>query len=366
MKNKERFERIVFFGSVFFIVIGIVMLINSYDPGRKNETISVGAVLIGAADDGGWNQNHYEGIRRACEENGCELFYKDKIPDDKDSFLDAVSELVDQGCSCIFLTSYGYGEHLYLAEQEYPKIAFYFISGKGEAENCTTYCARMYQARYLSGIVAGSKTETGVLGYVTAMPNPETIRTINAFALGVRKSNPSAKILVVYTGNWNDSKAEEQAVKNLNEAGADVITHFLDRSYIIELADEMGMYTIGYDQVEGEYSERFLTAAVVNWDTLYTEVLGDFLSGRANFSKNYWLGLSDGVVSLYPYSKLVTEETKELVASEEERIKTGLDVFSGEIYDNAGEQRCGEKERIGDDELFHNLDWYVEGVEIYE
>ncbi len=57
---------------------------------------------------------------------------------------------------------------------------------------------------------------------------------------------------------------------------------------------------------------------------------------------------------------------KDLVNSEEERIKSWRDVFSGEIYDNEGMLRCRDDERIGDDELFNSIDWYVEGVEVRE
>ncbi len=366
MKNKDLFVRIVLPITAIAVVIVILVMINNFRPDREENIVSVGALLIGTTDDNGWNESHYEGIRKACEANSCRMYSMTNVPEEEEPIKAAVSELVGKGCSCIFLTSYGYGEYLNSIANEYPKTAFYCISGQGEAANCMTYFARMYQVRYLAGIVAGSATESDMLGYVTAMPIPETIRSINAYALGARRANPSAKVLAVYTGSWDDKNAEEQAVRSLKEAGADVITYHEDRSYSIDLADEMGLFTTGYDYVGREYSDRFLTAAVINWDMLYTRVLRDYLSGRANFSKDYWLGLPEGAVSLYPYSDQVTEETKKLVASEEERIKTSLDVFSGEIYDNTGVLKCGANERISDDELFNRIDWYVEGVEIYE
>ncbi len=366
LKNKELLYRIAFLISAIVIVIVIIVMISTFRPDGSKDVVSVGAVLIGASDDNGWNESHYEGVKKACEENSCRMHIRMNIPEEEDKLKEAVSSLINEGCSCIFLTSYGYGEFLNSIAKEYPKIAFYFISGEGEASNCTTYFARMYQVRYLAGIVAGAASESGVLGYVTAMPIPETTRSINAYALGARKANPSAKLLVRYTGSWDDREAEEQAVRELSQAGADVITYHEDRPYAIDLADEMGLFTTGYDYVSGEYSNRFLTGAVINWDILYTRVLRDYLSGRANFSKDYWLGLAEDAVSLYPYSDMVTKDVKNLVSSEKERIKTTRDVFSGEIHDNSGVKRCGEDERISDDELFNHIDWYVEGVEVYE
>ncbi len=288
------------------VVVGIVVMINSFRPDRKDKAVLVGAVLIGTEDDNGWNESHFEGIRKACEENACKMYSKMNVPEEEEPLKEAVSELADQGCSCIFLTSYGYGEYLDEIAVRYPKIAFYSISGEGKAVNCTTYFARIYQARYLAGIAAGAATKSNVLGYVTAIPIPETIRSVNAYALGARKANPSAKVVVVYTGSWDDKTAEEQAVRELKKNGADVITYHEDRPYAIDLADRMGFFTTGYDYVSGQYSNRFLTAAVINWDMLYTNVLSDYISGRADFSKDYWLGLSEGVVCLYPFSDLVS------------------------------------------------------------
>ena len=366
MNNRETVERIIFIFAAILVVIGIVVFINNFRTDGRTDVVCVGAVCIGSADDNGWNQSHYEGISKACNVNSCKMYPKMNVPEEEGMVKKAVSELVDQGCSCIFLTSYGYSEFLNSIAKEYPKVAFYCISGENGSSNCTTYFARMYQVRYLSGIVAGATSKTGILGYVTAMPIPETIRSVNAYALGARKADPKAQVLVVYTGSWEDKDAEEQAVRYLKDAGADVITYHEDRPYAIDLADEMGLFTTGYDYVSHDYSDRFLTAAVINWDVLYTRILRDYLSGRADFSNDYWLGLSEGAVSLYEYSDMVTEDTKKLVSSEEERIRNLLDVFSGEIRDNKGFVRCSENERISDNELFNHFDWYVEGVEIYE
>ena len=366
MKNRENRIRITYFLAFLLLLTAIIVRIITFRTQQQEKDIIVGAVFIGVSDDNGWNESHYKGIKAACEAQGCTMLTQMSVPEEEVPLRKAVSELTDRGCSAVFLTSFGYGAYADSIAKEYPDVAFYCISGESEAKNFVSYFARMYQVRYLSGIVAGAASESGKIGYVTAMPVPETVRAINAYALGAQKANPSAKILVKFTGGWDDKEKEEAATKELAAAGADVITFHEDRPYAIELADQMGLYTTGYDYVSGDYSERFLTAAVFNWDMLYSKILNDFLSGRANFSNDYWLGIADGAVSLYPYSPLVTEETKSLVAEEEERIQSWRDVFSGEIRDNTGVLRCSENERIGDDELFNNIDWYVEGVEIYE
>ncbi|MCR5304230.1 MAG: BMP family ABC transporter substrate-binding protein [Lachnospiraceae bacterium] len=366
MKNKELFTRLAFLALSILLVLGIIYLIFSFRPESESSAISVGAVFIGSSDDDGWNESHYKGIIKACEDQSCHVTAKFNVPEEAGPLGKAVSELVSKGCSCIFLTSYGYGLCIDPIAAKYPNVAFYDICGESDEKNCMSYFARMYQVRYLAGIVAGSVTQSDVLGYVTAMPVPETIRSVNAYAMGVHRVNPSAKVIVNYTNSWDDREMEERAVKNLSAAGADLITFHEDRAYALDLADEMGLYSTGYNFVYKDYSDKMLTAALINWDYIYGKVLSDYLSGRANFSHNYWLGIDDNAVSLYPCSDLVTADTRSLVEAESERISGWKDVFSGEIYDNKGNMRCGENERISDEELFYYMDWYVEGVEVYE
>ena len=71
-------------------------------------------------------------------------------------------------------------------------------------KNMSSFFGRMYQVRYLSGIIAGMKTQTGEIGYVAAFPIPEVIRGINAFTLGVRSVRPDATVYVRYCNSWTE------------------------------------------------------------------------------------------------------------------------------------------------------------------
>jgi basic membrane protein A len=105
---------------------------------------------------------------------------------------------------------------------------------------------------------------------------------------------------------------------------------------------------------------------VYDWKVIYGKLLGDYISGRANMSGTYWLDISSGGVKLYPLSNLVGKDTRMLLEREQERIVKKRDVFSGVIYDNKGKLRCAEDENISDHELFTGMEWYAEGVEIYD
>ncbi len=367
MKSREKHLRILYFSLSLLVVVIIGLVIHYFQVGGGDgKAVKAGGILIGSSDDRGWNESHCQGLISSCEKLSCSYQFKDNVPEEEAALREAVSELVTSGCNVIFLTSSGYGEYADAIAMEYPEVAFYTITGEGEAKNCTSFFARIYQVRYLSGIVAGATSRTGVLGYVAALPISETNRSINAFTLGARKVNPDARVLVRFTGSWNNEKKEILSVKQLADAGADLMTFHEDTPRVIETAEEMGLFSIGYDAVYADYSEKFLTAALFNWDLVYEKLLGDYLSGRANFSKSYWLGLKDEGVMLYPFSKLVDKTTIALVEEEKERIQTWQDVFSGEIRDNTGVLRCEENECISDEELFNGMNWFAEGVEVYE
>ncbi len=352
---------------VILTVAAIIFVIQSFRIPTETQNTTVGVVLIGSWADKAWNESHYKGLQKACDAYNCKLLGREYVADSGDAgtFYDAVEGLIKDGANVIFLTSFGYGTYVDKIAAKYPDVAFFTISGHGKANNCTSYFARLYQVRYLAGLVAGAATKTGVLGYVAAMPNSQTNRGINAYALGMRRANPQAKLLVHFTGSWDNRNMEMDSVVKLAAAGADVITYHEDKPNAIEKAEMMGLYTIGYGSTQANYSQRYLTAALYDWDAVYQKVLSDYISGRVTSTKDYWLDLSEGGVKLDKLSPLVEPATADLVELELQRIKK-QDVFSGVIYDNKGQLRCDEGEQISDQELFYGMDWFVEGVEIDE
>lgn len=348
------------------ICIALVVVIRSFQIPETNRHIIVGCVLVGDRDDKGWNESHSTGLLNACHTYDCGFMAWERVAESEPTVSAAVRELVNGGANVIFLTSFGYGEYMDEVARKYPRVAFFGISGEGAAKNSTTYFARLYQARYIAGIIAGSESKTGVLGYVTSTPNPQVNRGINAYAMGMRVANPKARLIVRFTGSWENEKAERESVVLLAEKGADVITYHGDRPYAVQEAEKMGLMTIGYDAVYEKYSDRFLTAVLYDWKVLYEKVLGDYMSGRSNFSQSYWLGFEERAVALYPLSPRVSEKTAYLASVEKQRILRNRSVFSGVIYDNKGRLRCDEDERISDHELFTGMDWFIEGVEIYD
>lgn len=348
-------------------VLLVVLFVGIFLTGKgKKEAVKVGLIITGSVEEQGWNNAHYQGVRYACDKLGTELLVKENISEERDSCVTAIHELVKEGASMIILSSYAYPTLVRETIQSYPKIAFYGISAEYYAENMTSYFGRMYQARYLAGVLAGRMTETDSIGYVAAMANSEVNRGINAFTLGVRSVNPEAEIHVVWTNSWDDKEKERAAVeKLLEEYGVDLLTYHQNQHFVAAAADAAGVYSVGYNEMEEGLSERYLTASIWNWQELYCKIVRELLVGEANAVKRHWFGIETGVVGLGEYSSLVSEELRQEI-EEAKNVLTANSVFSNRIYDNTGKLRCDEGESISDEILLEKMDWYVEGVVLHE
>ena len=358
-------KKIIILGAVIIVaVISGILIINSIAPDNNDEKhlMTVGLILNGSADDKSWSQSHYEGLRETAETQNIRLLCKENISDPY--FVTAAEELISQGSEIIICNSFGYGEYLDEITTRHPDIYFYHASGVSHGGNLTTYFGRMYQIRYLCGIVAGLQTETNEIGYVAAFPISEVNRGINAFTLGVRSVNPEAKVYVSWTDSWVDDEAAEAASRRLlSNHNIDILTMHTDSLAPLRVADEAGIFSIGYNyDNSAEYPDSYLTAAVWDWSNFYTPHIEECISGKFR-ARSYWDGVDSGIVSLAPLSDKAKSGISERLEAESERMKNGLfDVFYGPIYDNNGTLRIGEEESMTDDAMLNRFDWYVEGV----
>lgn len=363
INSKKRTALLILFVILLAVIVAVLLLMGKTQTKKEK----IGFIITGSIDEGGWNGMHYNGASAACEELGVELIVKENIKEFCGECGPAVEELVGKGCKMIILTSFGYVEEVEDIIDKYPDVAFYGNSFNFHAPNITSYFSRMYQARYLAGIVAGMQTQTGKIGYVAAMPTSEVNRGINAFTLGVRRVNPEAVVTVAWSDAWDDEETERrQADALIENVGADVLTYHQNKTYVAQEAEKYGIFSIGYHQSLESHSDKFLTAVVCDWKKTYESIIRQYLRGNSSDIKIYWVGMEENTVKLDDLSPIVSEETKAEITRAQNEILAGHDVFSGVIYDNKGELRCKENQTIRDEVLLEQFDWYVEGVEFYE
>jgi basic membrane protein A len=344
------------------VTLSIVLILTTSAQG--NAPLKVGCVFSGSVTETGWNSANYAGISEACASGTTELMIRENIPEEEMPCISAVDSLVAENCSMIFLTSYGYERFTEKLMISYPNVKFCVTGSENADDRLIYYFGRMYEGRYLAGLIAGLTTKSNVVGYVAAMPNNEVNRGINAFALGVRKMNPEARVKVIFTGAWDDAEKEKAAVQKLADMSADVMAYHQNRENVPQMCDELGIDFIGTYKLSGEYSDHCLTCVDCRWDNIYGSIIRDYQNRRVEHGGIYWTGYSDGAVMLTGFSERVSVRARYEVSFAEERLDAGMNVFSGEIYDNTGVLRCSVGESLGDNSLIYGMDWYLEGVEI--
>ncbi len=324
------------------------------------EDIKAAFLYVGPIGDLGYSYAHDQG-RLALEEMGITTHYVENVPESSECEA-TLRQLCDDGYNVIYATSFGHGEWVEKVAKDYPDVYFGHATGYITGDNYGNYMGRVYEARYLAGIVAGLNSESGKVGYVAAMPIAEVIRGINAFTLGLRSVNPEATVEVVWTNTWFDVTLEKNAAISLINNGCDVIAQHCDSTAPQLAAQEKGVLAIGYNSsTPNAAPEAYLTAPLFHWGVYYTKNVQSIIDGTWA-GESYWEGLSAGMVSLDDLTDNCAEGTAEAVAAAEAAIKDGtIKIFAGELKDNEGNVRVAAGAEMTDAEL-QAFDWLVEGV----
>lgn len=328
---------------------------------KAEEAMTVGFIFVGPIGDGGYTFAHNEGRLFLEKETGVKTIFKESVPEGPE-VKEVAKNMIDQGASVIIATSFGYMDYIEELSKEYPNVKFLHCSGYKTTDNMTNYFGRMYQARYLSGLVAGLKTTSGKIGYVAAFPIPEVIRGINAFTQGVRKANPAATVEVVWTSTWYDPAKEKDAAIALLDKGADVIAQHQDTAGPQQAAEERGAFSIGYNtDMTSVAPKAHMTAPIWNWGPYYVAQIKAVKAGTWT-NAPYWGAMSDDIVRLAPLTANAPEGAQALVDAEKAKILDGSwDVFVGPIKDQTGAVKVAEGSKMTDAEML-SFNWFVEGV----
>lgn len=341
--------------------------------GIPKEEIKVGVLhLTDPAEGSGYTYTHDLGIQGMQKNLGLsdEQIDRKVNVDDTDAAAveKAIQECVDEGCNIIFTTSWGYMDTTGEMAEKYPDIYFCHGTGyKSNGKNFINYFGRIYQARYLSGIVAGMNTKENKIGYVAAqgIDNSEVTGGIDAFAIGVASVNPDAKIYVKVTNSWYDPEGEKAAAKELLDMGCDVMAQHCDTPYPQTMAQEAGVYGIGYNSdMRKETPDACLCSVVWNWSAYYTSAVQSVIDGTWT-GENYYGGMKEGLVEITDLADFSVDGTQEKVNEAKKEILSGTcNVFDGVMETNTGDTVGEAGGTLDDATITGGINWYYKNVEV--
>lgn len=338
----------------------------------SKEDIKVGVVYIGSASDtSGYTYAHELGIQGMATNLGLkadQIVRMENVNDsDSVAITKALDDCINAGCNVIFTTSWGYMDLTEEYAKKYPDIYFAHGTGyKSNDKNFTNYFGRIYQARYLSGLVAGLKTKSNMIGYVSAMgaDNSECTGGIDAFAMGVEKVNPNATVYVAVTNSWFSPDDELAASVALANMGCDVLAQHVDTTAPQTVSEERGTWSIGYNSdMSKETPNATLTSVIWNWSAYYTSYVKSIMNATYD-GQNYYGGMDESLIGLTGLSAICEDGTQKIVTDEMQRILSGqYNVFEGPMQTNTGEMIGATGKTLDDATITGGINWYYKNVQ---
>lgn len=338
----------------------VMSAITSLTKLGSPKTTKVAFVYGGTKESSSWTFAHEMGRQHVAEALGeqVETVAADNVT--PEALYETLKALAEEGVSIVFTTLPSFIAPTLKAALEFPNIKFLNCSVNCSYQHVTTYYARIHEARFLCGVIAGAMTETGVVGYEAACPIPEHISSVNAFALGARMARPDAQIRIAWTNQYGE---QSEATKALFAKNCDIILH--QNSLVAGVGEEFGLFQRSGNQ------EKSLALPIWDWGIIYESILRELLQGGAKAGQvafsgksrriSLWCGMDVGAVDLFYSKSALPKGTQKLVEALKFAIIGGYNVFTGPIYDQNGTLRL-EDGRGADLEEILELNWFAEGI----
>ena len=219
-----------------------------------------------------------------------------------------LDELVGEGVDVIFVTFPHLFPEIIRTAIEHPEIDILSCSLNEPHRNIRAYYPRMYEAKFVTGAIAGALCRNHRLGYLSKYPIYGAIADINAFARGARMTDPEAEVYL----EWSSVGGLDAAEARLMEKGAELVSF---REFVKQ--EGGNRYLNGLKWMDEERTSP-LVLPLWNWGIYYERILravrnGTFRgedSGKLR-SLNYFWGMSSGVVEMI-YSEQLPESVRYL------------------------------------------------------
>ncbi len=299
--------------------------------------------------------------------------YQGKASDDIfASFEDAVDAAVKWGADVVFTTSLRQNDDTLRAAIKYGDVIFLNCSVNLAHQAVRTYYAKLYEAKFLAGIIAGIACAwdgSNRIGYCSDYPIYGTIAAINAFAIGAAMTNPQARIYLDWSGRQDNNWWWEMVDSGIHVISAIDSTHNTDGS---------NAYGVCYVEkvAPGEGTDLSRSCRITNlaspiwkWGKLYEIIIKTVIDGtykaklvdKKDQSTNYWWGMMSGVVDI-ELSDEISPYSRQLVDILRTDIITGsMNPFDGELRSQNGIVRKADDKPLTSMEVI-TMDWLNENI----
>ncbi len=269
---------------------------ESASTASKPQSFSVALLTPGPVSDAGWNAAAFDGLRLIKKTMGADTaMVQTTSPAD---FEDAMRDFASRGFNLVFAHGFEYTDTALSVGKSFPKTIFVVTSGNGASANVASVSFKIEEAAYVEGVLAGAVTRTGVVGEVGGIELPAIRLTFNGFRQGFLSSRPNGRVIVSYTGSFDDVGAAKEAALAQISQGADLLFHNADAAGlgVFQAAHQSHVYAFGANRNQNDViPDTVLASAVTDipkaFLTIAREVRdGTFHPGMLEF------GMKDGMV----------------------------------------------------------------------
>lgn len=272
----------------------------------------------------------------------------------------AIRDAIQKGCNIVFTTAPEFVQASVQAAIDNSDVRILNCSLNTSHRYIRTYYARMHEAKFLMGAIAGAMSENGLLAYIADYPIFGTIANINAFALGAKLINPRAKVYL----EWSSLKDADlgKVMDSLAEKGVSIVS---GRDMVIP--EDASRY-FGLYRMENGMPHN-LAMPLWHWGKFYEQLIRTIMNGAWKYDDitaekkaiNYWWGMSSGVVDVI-CSQNLPIGTQRLVYLLKDTIRRGeFNPFSGALYSQQGVVQEDPDRSLSPEEIIR-MNWLARSV----
>jgi basic membrane lipoprotein Med (substrate-binding protein (PBP1-ABC) superfamily) len=308
---------------------------RSTPDGRTGPSLKVALITPGSIADAAWNAGAYAGLQQIKDSLGVTVSYVEaRTPAEQE---EALRSYAQGGYDLVFGHGFEFQQPAERVARDFPGTVFAITSGERVSGNVVPLVFRIHEATYLLGMVAGSLTRSGKIGFIGGMELPPIKLGYEGWLQGARATRPDVVSKITYLNTFDDVAAGKEAALAMIRLGVDQIHHNADQAALGIFAaakESHGVLVYGANADQMALApEQVVGSAVIDLPramlTVAREVDGKVFKPRVES-----FGLRSGVIRLVANEALQANWPTGLagkIKAASDSIENGLLVIGGGI-----------------------------------
>jgi basic membrane protein A and related proteins len=301
---------------------------GSSSSAPAQNSFKVALLTPGPVSDAGWNAAAFDGLQLVKRELGAETaMVQTQSPAD---FEDAFRDFAQRGFMIIFAHGFEYTDTALKVAKLFPKTWFIVTSGSAASSNVASITFRIEEGAYVEGVIAGGMTKSGVVGAIGGIKIPSIGITFEGFRQGFLTTRPDGRVLVSYTGSFDDVGAAKEAALAQVSQGADFLIHNADAAGlgVFQAAVQSHIYAFGVNRDQNNVApDNVLASALTHIPKAFLRVATEIKQERFKPGMLEY-GMKDGMVEVVYNPRLVDKIPPALMAKAKQ---ANQDIIDGKI-----------------------------------